>query len=210
MNASGVPATAINPQRAPIAAAAGAVIARRRETMPISKYSNVTVMACSPTASSLLRLMIAVTRRPQVELVHLADQLGAKTLMTFFRGERESPCKIHLAGCGQRMIRPQRHSFVTSSAREGNAFVHQPAAQVVTPRGGIYQQDSQLRGGCIGRDAEYTADPAAIELRDPCGFASRVVLGCIVRHDPRDERLKTRIPSQLPCVYLSLRHDDPS
>ena len=37
---------------------------------------------------------------------------------------------------------------------------------MVPPGGRIYQQDSQLRGCFIGRDAEYTAHPAAIELGD--------------------------------------------
>jgi hypothetical protein len=93
------------------------------------------------------------------------------------------------------MIRPQFHSFITGAAREGNTLVHELSAQVVAASGRIYQQDPQLRGGCIGCHTEHTAHPAAIELRDPRRFASRVVLAGVVRHNPRNERLETRIPS---------------
>src|SRR3982074_1494832 len=130
--------------------------------------------------------------------------------MGFFADEGESPRKVDSAGCGERMIRPQLHSFITSPAREGNTFVHELSAQMVAAGGRIDQQDSQLRGGCIRRHAEHTAYPAAIELCDPCGFASRIVPGRVVRHNPCDERLKTRIPSELRCVYLAVCHDDPS
>src|SRR5579864_3223094 len=107
------------------------------------------------------------SQRPQVELVYLANQLGAKAVMGLLRDEPESPRKIYLARGGQWMICPEHHSFVARTACEGNAFIHQPAAQVMTAGGRIHQQDSQLCGSRIGRDAEHTARPAAIELGDP-------------------------------------------
>src|SRR5215472_13725398 len=111
--------------------------------------------------------------------------------------QREPARQVYVPGRHQRVVCPQADPLVPGAEGEAEAFVNESRADPVAARGRIDQQDPELRGGLIDRNAEHAPGPSAVNLRDPPRLPSTVRVRGEVGYDPRDQRLEARVPAVL-------------
>src|SRR5207244_6707183 len=109
--------------------------------------------------------------------------------------ERKSAREMRSPAGAEWAVRPPPRPPVAGVSREVHARVDQPGAQPLAARARVDEQDPQLRGLLVGRDAEDAAHPAAVQLGYPGRLAGRVVPAGIVGDDPRDQRLEIAVPA---------------
>jgi hypothetical protein len=155
-----------------------------------------------------MRAILAI----ETELVGLADQVDSEAVVRFLGDQLEAALEVEVPGRGEWMVCPQSHELITGGPRELEAGIDQPAAEVLTARVGVDEQDAQERGVVtvgIGH-AEHAPGASSVELGDPCGLAIGGVTGGVVGHDPGDERLEARVPAEFVRVDLAVGHHDPA
>lgn len=114
-----------------------------------------------------------------------------------------------MPGGDERVVGPQHDSLIARGACESNALVDEPRAEPEPPTVGVNEQDPQLRGRLVPRNAEDTADAFAVELGDPGRLTRTVVVFGVVGDDPGDQRFEAAVPAELLRVHLAVRHDHP-
>ena len=146
----------------------------------------------------------------QIELVDLADEIDPKAVMALLIYEVKPAVHVDLPSSDQRVVGPQLHPRVASSAGESDALIDQAMAEASAARRRLDQQDAQLRGGVVGRDAENTAHPPTTHLSDPCGLAPRARIGSVVGNNPRHQRFEIGVPAEFRGVLLPMGHHHPA
>src|SRR5689334_20342191 len=96
-------------------------------------------------------LILTATARPikssgitKVELVGLADEVGAVAVVRLLVDQREAALEVDAPCRDQRVVGPQPHPGVPGTAREVEAGVHEPAAEALPARVGVHEEDAQL------------------------------------------------------------------
>ena len=98
---------------------------------------------------------------------------------------------------------PEHDLAISGSAREGDAFVHQPPAKTETACGGIQQQEPQARHTWRVRfcHEEHAPQPHAVVFGDPAAF----------RFDARsiqkvcDDASSNRLDFYAPAIFLAVK-----
>ena len=155
-----------------------------------------------------MRAILAI----EVELIGLADQVDSEAAVQFLGNQLEAAFDVEVPGRGEWMVSPQSHELIAGAPGELEARIDQRAAEIVTARVGVDEQDAQERGAItvgIGH-AEHAPGASSVELGDPCGLAIGGVTGGVVGHDPGDERLEARVPAEFVRVDLAVGHHDPA
>jgi hypothetical protein len=155
-----------------------------------------------------IRAILAI----EIELVGLADQVDSEAAVRLLGNQLEAALEVEVPGRGEWLVGPQSHELIAGAPGELEARIDQRAAEIVTTRVGVNEQDAQERGVLtvvIGH-AEHAAGALSVELGDPCGLAIGGVTGGVVGHDPGDERLEAGVPAEFVRVDLAVGHHDPA
>ena len=150
-------------------------------------------------------------RVAEIELVGLPGQVDPEAVVGLLRDQHKAALEVEVASGDQRMVGPQPYAGVSGAAREREALVDQPPAEVVAAPIGMDEQDPKQRRALvlgIGH-AEDAPHPPSVELGDPGGLEARVTAGGVVGHDPGHECLEARVPAELARVDLAVGHHDP-
>lgn len=131
-------------------------------------------------------------------------------MVRFFAGQPESGFEVEVAGGGKRVVSPQHHLFVASSASEVDALLYEPPAKAATAALIGDKQNPQLCSRVVFADTRDASHSPAVDFGDPCLLAGRVMCSGIVGNDLSDECLQLHVPAKLAGVLLAVRHDHPS
>src|SRR5258708_31886430 len=146
----------------------------------------------------------------QPELPGFGDEVLAEAAMRFLVDAAEAGLGVQAARRVQLALRPERQRAIAGVARKADAFLDQPASDAEPARGGLDEQQPQLRHRLRFPDDEHRADDRAVAFRDPAALAARVEMIEEVGADPRDERLELGVVAPLARVDRAVTLDDPA
>src|SRR5262249_17355588 len=155
-------------------------------------------------SSSRLRAEAVAVAAPgspgKAELIYLADQVRAETVMRLLPFQGEPTGQVDLPRGRQRMVGPQPHPLVPRLPGEPQALIYQPGPQSFSPRSRVDQEDAQLRRALVGRYQQDASDPLPVLLGDPSRLPAVIVAAGVVGDNPRHQRLEAGVPAELLAV----------
>src|SRR6476659_4585910 len=107
-------------------------------------------------------------------------------------------------------VRPESDLAITDSPREGNAFIHEAAANAQATRRRLDVEQPQSGDSLRILHTENRANDFSVALGDPASLALRIEALKEFRGDFRDERLESLIPPMLLIVEDPLTVGDPA
>src|SRR5262245_17580982 len=148
--------------------------------------------------------------RPELEPHLLPEGPLREHGMRFLLRLREADRVVDSPGALQRAVGPEHHPPVVPLAGELDAAADQPAADPMSARVRVDEEQSQLRDLLGAARAVDGPDPTAVQLADPGRLALGVVIVEVVRDHAgykRDERL---VPALLVGVEVGVTLEHPA
>src|SRR4051812_18270542 len=191
--------------RSPPSSASPRSAARRRQMAAARKRQ-------ASRRGSTTRRAISSTGRPeQIELPGLRNEVvAAPAGMPVAAAPAESGQLVNAARRLQLALRPEHQLAVPALPREPDALVDQALSDAQPARGGLDQEQPQLRHLLRLRDQEDGAHPLAVPLRDPATLARGVEMLHEGRHDLRHQRLEPLVVAVLLRIEHAMTEDDPA
>src|SRR5215208_1171835 len=146
-------------------------------------------------------LELLLPRLPQLLRPEQRVRLGAH--------QAEAGLLVDVAGGGEDAVGPEGDPPVAGGAGEGDALVHQAAAEPQAARRRLHEQEAQLRHLVGLPDEKDRADDLAAPLGDPAALAGRVQLLDELGDDGGDQRLEALVPAVLLPVEDAVAVDHP-
>src|ERR1700694_290554 len=100
----------------------------------------------------------------------------AEAVMVVLLDQLESDSLVDPSSRLQHVVGPQRDAPVADRLGEVQARVDESGTETVTPGTRVDQQDTQLGGDVVGRDAEDASRAGSVEFGDPGRLQCRILL----------------------------------
>ena len=142
----------------------------------------------------------------------MAEEVSAKAVVRFFGDELEAGLLIDMVRGMENALRPERHSFVTAGAGEGDALCHQRFSKTKTTRSRFNKKHAQLGNAFAFRmtDKKDAAETLAIALGDPAALAPRIEVSDEVGGDAGNEGFESLVPAVVLRIHDAIARDYPA